>query len=132
MASAGHLSRRQPSQRDAGQMVWVDGGRFRMGSDHHYAEEAPARTVEVDGLWIDKGPVTNRDFARFVRETGWLTIAERPSDPAQYPGALPELLVPASLVFQPTPGPAPLDDLTNWWRYTPGADWRHPAGPDSS
>jgi formylglycine-generating enzyme required for sulfatase activity len=102
-----------------------------MGSDRHYAEEAPERWVEVDGFWIDAHPVTNREFARFVRETGWVTVAEKPADPADYPGALTEHLAPSSLVFFPTPGPVPLDDIRAWWRYTAGADWRHPHGPDS-
>ncbi|CAN7373466.1 formylglycine-generating enzyme family protein [Phenylobacterium sp. LjRoot219] len=125
------LSRAKPQPAPAG-MVWIDGGRFRMGSDQHYAEEAPARWVEVDGFWIDAMPVTNRQFSRFVRETGWVTVAEQAPDPAQYPGALPEYLAPASLVFTPTAGPVPLDDLRAWWTYTLGADWRHPTGPDSS
>jgi formylglycine-generating enzyme required for sulfatase activity len=113
-------------------MVWIEGGTFRMGSERHYAEERPMRWVAVDGFWIDARPVTNREFAAFVRATGWVTTAERPPDPADYPGALPELLAPGSLVFTPTDGPTPLDSLHAWWRYTLGADWRHPLGPDSS
>jgi formylglycine-generating enzyme required for sulfatase activity len=110
-------------------MVWIPGGRFRMGSDQHYPEEGPARPVAVDGFWIDAYPVTNRDFARFVEETGWTTFAEIPADPADYPGALPELLAPSSVVFTPTQGPVPLTDMNTWWRYVQGADWRHPYGP---
>jgi formylglycine-generating enzyme required for sulfatase activity len=113
-------------------MTWIEGGRFRMGSDAHYAEEAPARPVAVDGFWIDTHPVTNREFARFVRATGWTTFCEIAPDPAQYPGALPGMLAPSSLVFQPTAGPVPLDDVTQWWRYTAGANWRQPTGPGSS
>jgi formylglycine-generating enzyme required for sulfatase activity len=113
-------------------MVWVPGGRFRMGSDRHYPEEAPARYVAVDGFWMDRTPVTNREFARFVKATGWVTLAEERPDPAQYPGALPEMLQPASLVFMPTEGPVPLDDFTAWWRFVPGANWRHPTGPGSN
>ncbi|HEX4709138.1 formylglycine-generating enzyme family protein [Phenylobacterium sp.] len=113
-------------------MAWIDGGSFRMGSDVHYPEEAPARPVSVDGFWIDTHPVTNRQFARFVRETGWVSFAEVAPDPAQYPGALPEMLAPSSLVFIPTSGPVPLDDITRWWRYMPGANWRKPLGPGSS
>ena len=79
-------------------MVWIPGGTFQMGSDHHYAEEAPAHPVTVDGFWIDPHPVTNAEFARFVRATGHVTVAERPADPARYPGARPELLMPASSV----------------------------------
>jgi formylglycine-generating enzyme required for sulfatase activity len=113
-------------------MVRISAGRFRMGSDLHYVEEAPARWVEVDEFWIDEKPVNNREFARFVRETGWVTVAEQAPDPADYPGARPELLAPSSLVFVPTSGPVPLNDLQAWWRYTAGADWRRPLGPDSS
>ncbi|MCR5877184.1 formylglycine-generating enzyme family protein [Phenylobacterium sp. J367] len=112
-------------------MVWLEGGTFRMGSDDHYPEEAPARPVRVDGFLIDTHPVTNREFARFVEATGWTTFAEIAPDPVQYPGALPEMLHPASLVFMPTEGPVPLNDITHWWRYTPGANWRQPLGPGS-
>jgi formylglycine-generating enzyme required for sulfatase activity len=113
-------------------MAWIQGGRFRMGSNDHYPEEAPARPVEVDGFWMDVHPVTNRDFARFVRQTGWVTFAEKAPDPSQYPGALPDMLYAGSLVFFPTGGPVPLDDIGSWWRYTPAADWRHPLGAGSS
>jgi formylglycine-generating enzyme required for sulfatase activity len=112
-------------------MVWVEGGEFWMGSDRHYAEEAPERRAAVAGYWIDAGPVTNRDFARFVAETGWVTVAETAPKAADYPGAVPQMLVPASLVFQPTLGPVPLTQPRTWWCYTPGADWRHPTGPHS-
>lgn len=112
-------------------MTWIPGGAFRMGSDHHYAEEAPARDARVEGFWIDTAPVTNRQFARFVRETGWTTFAETAPDPADYPGAPPEALVAGSLVFTPPAGPVPLDNPGGWWRYVAGADWRHPLGPES-
>jgi len=121
----------KPSHGARPTLTWIPGGRFRMGSDHHYPEEAPERDVAVDGFWINTYPVTNREFGRFVRETGWVTVCEIAPDAADYPGALPELLTPASLVFEPTSGPVPLDDIRQWWRYTPGADWRHPYGPDS-
>ncbi|HEY3479144.1 MAG TPA: formylglycine-generating enzyme family protein [Streptomyces sp.] len=113
-------------------MVWIPGGTFQMGSDHHYAEEAPAHPVTVDGFWIDPHPVTNAEFARFVRATGHVTVAERPADPARYPGARPELLMPASSVFRSPGHPVPLTDPYRWWTYVPGADWRHPDGPGSS
>jgi formylglycine-generating enzyme required for sulfatase activity len=131
VSTAQALKRAKPKSEHPG-MVWIEGGRFRMGSDHHYAEEAPARWVEVDGFWIDARPVTNREFARFVRATGWVTVAERAPDPADYPGAAPELLAPGSLVFFPTDGPVPLNDVRAWWRYTLSADWRRPLGPGSS
>ena len=113
-------------------MVWIAGGSFRMGSDSHYPEEAPAHRVTVDGFWIDRHPVTNAEFARFVRATRHVTVAERPADPAQYPGARPELLLPASSVFRSPGRPVPLTDPYQWWTYVPGADWRHPDGPGSS
>jgi sulfatase modifying factor 1 len=113
-------------------MVWVPGGTFLMGSDQHYPEEAPARRATVEGFWIDRHPVTNLQFRRFVKETGYVTLAERAPDPARYPGALPELLVPASVVFVAPPGPVPLDDHYQWWRYLPGAHWRKPEGEGSS
>lgn len=113
-------------------MVWIPGRTFRMGSDRHYAEEAPSRFVAVDGFWIASRPVTNRDFALFVEATGWKTQAEIAPDPADYPGADPAMLVPSSLVFMPSPGPVDLRDITNWWQFMAGADWRHPTGPDSS
>jgi len=113
-------------------MTWVPGGDFLMGSDDFYPEERPVRRVAVDGFWIDDHPVTVAEFRRFVAATGYVTVAERPLDPAQYPGADPALLSPGSLVFFPTSGPADLRDVSQWWRYTPGADWRHPAGPGST
>lgn len=114
-------------------MIWIPGGSFTMGSDHHYPEERPSRRVSVDGFWIDRTPVTNREFARFVEATGHVTIAEIAPDPADYPGALPEYLVPASLLFVQPEGPVALaGPVTQWWSYVPGTDWRHPWGPDSS
>ena len=113
-------------------MAWIPGQTFLMGSDHHYPEEAPAHQVTVDGFWIDRHTVTNASFARFVRATGHVTVAERAPDPADYPGARPELLVPASTVFRNPGRPVDLGDHYNWWTYVPGADWRHPQGPGSS
>jgi sulfatase modifying factor 1 len=119
-----------PDRRD---MVWIEGRTFTMGSNDHYPEERPARKVAVDGFWIDRRPVTNRGFAQFVRETGHRTVAEIAPDPRDYPGALPEYLVPASLVFT---RPSNIVDLrgpsAQWWAMVPGADWRHPTGPGSS
>jgi len=113
-------------------MTWVPGGSYLMGSDDFYPEERPVRRVEVDGFWIDRHPVTVAEFRRFVAATGYVTVAERPLDPAQYPGADPALLSPGSLVFFPTGGPVDLRDVAQWWRYTPGASWRRPAGPGST
>jgi len=122
----------RPDRPPAPGMAWIPGRRFLMGSDHHYPEEAPAHPVTVDGFWIDRHPVTNAQFARFVGATGHRTVAEQPPDPADYPGARPELLVPASMVFCAPTHRVDLRDHYNWWRYVPGADWRHPQGPASS
>lgn len=113
-------------------MVAIPAGTFWMGSDRFYPEEQPVREVAIDGFEIDRGPVTVAEFARFVAATGYLTLAERPPDPAEYPDADPELLVAGSAVFHPTPGPVPLNDPGRWWAYVPGVDWRHPWGPQSS
>lgn len=103
-----------------------------MGSDHHYPEEAPAHPVDVDGFWVDRNPVTNAQFLKFVKATGYRTLAERPADPGLYPDASPEQRQPASIVFVPPPGPVPQASHYRWWHYIPGADWRHPEGPGSS
>jgi formylglycine-generating enzyme len=113
-------------------MVWIAGGTFRMGSDHHYPEEAPAHNVKVSGFWISKHTVTNAEFRRFVDATGYVTVAERPANPEDYPGAKPELLMPSSVMFRKADGPVDLRNPYNWWTYVPGADWRHPRGPRSS
>src|SRR5690242_19697004 len=103
-----------------------------MGSDAFYAEEAPSHPVSVGGFSIDAVAVTNERFAEFVAETGYVTVAERPLDPADFPGAPAENLVPGSLVFTPTPGPVDLRHLSQWWTWTPGASWQRPEGPGSS
>ena len=113
-------------------MLWIPGGEFLMGSDHHYPEEAPAHKATVGGFWMDRTAVTNREFRRFVEATGHVTLAERPADPKDYPGAKPELLAPSSVVFQKTRGPVDLRNPYNWWIYVKGACWRHPRGPGSS
>ena len=112
-------------------MLWLEGAVFHMGSNDHYPEEAPRHPVAVEGFWIDICPVTNDDFARFVAATGHVTLAERVPRAEDYPQADPALLVPGSLVLRrPEPGDHP-EDWTRWWRYQPGADWRHPHGPGS-
>ena len=112
-------------------MVWIPGGTFTMGSNDHYPEEGPTHQVTVDGFWMDKYPATDTQFARFVGETGYVTVAERPPDPSLYPGAPPENLVPGSLVFHKTQGPVDLRQINLWWTWTPGASWQHPDGPGS-
>lgn len=103
-----------------------------MGSDRHYPEEAPAHRATVDGFWIDRWAVTNADFARFVAATGYVTLAERPPRAEDYPGAKPDLLIAASVVFQQPKRRVDMRNIYNWWVYVPGADWRHPRGPQSS
>ncbi len=113
-------------------MVWVPGGTFAMGSEDFYPEERPVHRVTVDGFWMDERPVTAAGFRRFVRETGYVTVAERPLDPTDYPDADPELLVPGSLVFRKTAAPVDLSDFRNWWEYVPGAFWKKPGGPGTT
>ena len=113
-------------------MVWIDGGSFTMGDDDERPEESAAHEVMVKGFWIDRHEVTNAAFARFVEATGYVTVAERGLDPADHPGMPPELLAPGAVVFTPPDGLLNLVDVRQWWRYVPGADWRHPTGPGSS
>ena len=103
-----------------------------MGSDRHYAEELPVHLVRVSDFSIDPCPVTNAAYARFIKATGYVTVAERPLDQAAFPGVAPEALAPGSLVFRKTRGPVDLRDFRQWWVWTPGASWRHPEGPGSS
>jgi formylglycine-generating enzyme len=115
----------------AADLVEIGAATFRMGSDAHYAEEAPSHEVAVDAFAIERTPVTNLAYADFVRATGYVTVAERPLDPAQYPDAPAENLVPGSLVFRRTRGPVDLRHLAQWWVWTPGACWHRPEGPGS-
>jgi formylglycine-generating enzyme required for sulfatase activity len=102
-----------------------------MGSDRHYPEERPVHRVHVDGFWMDRLPVTNERFAAFAAATHHTTFAELPPNAADYPGAIPELLHPGSLVFVRPSRPVGLSDIGQWWRFILGADWRHPQGPHS-
>jgi formylglycine-generating enzyme len=111
--------------------VWIPGGTFAMGSDVHYPEEAPVHDVRIDGFWLDRAPVTNDVFATFIADTGYVTVAERPLDPADYPDAPPENLVPGSLVFTGTSGPVDLRHVNQWWTWTPDACWHRPEGARS-
>jgi len=113
-------------------MIRIPGGEFVMGSEAFYPEEAPVHSVSVDAFRMDRHPVTVAEFRRFVSDTGYVTVAERPLDAAQYPDADPDLLVPGSLVFRKPRGPVDLRDVRNWWEYLPGADWQHPEGPGST
>jgi sulfatase modifying factor 1 len=115
-----------------GDMVAVPGGAFRMGSERFYPEERPVREVTVDGFLIDRHPVTVAQFRRFVKATGYVTVAEHAPVAAEYPDADPSLLAPGSLVFHRTRGRVPLDDVRAWWSYVPGARWDRPEGPGSA
>ncbi len=136
MATSADITGMQPDttgvQADTTGMRWVPGGTFLMGSDRHYPEEAPAHRVTVNGFWMDTLAVTNEHFADFVADTGYVTVAERRPDPADYPGATEDLLVPASTVFVKPAQRVDLGNSYNWWTYVPGAQWRHPQGPGSS
>ena len=103
-----------------------------MGSDDHYPEEAPAHNVRVDPFWIDCHAVTNAQFGKFVDATGYVTLAERPANAEDYPGAKPELLAPSSVMFKKAAAAVDLRNHYNWWVYVAGANWRHPRGPASS
>ncbi|MGY3293051.1 formylglycine-generating enzyme required for sulfatase activity [Bradyrhizobium sp. LM3.6] len=116
----------------SGDMVVIPGGTFRMGSNDHYPEEAPVHRVTVGAFRIDRTPVTNRQFKEFVRATGHVTTAQIPPDPADYPGALPQMLYAGSLVFTPPQRAIDLRDWSQWWSFMKGADWRHPYGPKSN
>ena len=125
-------SRRESIVSEFRGMVHVPGGRFKMGSTEFYPEEQPVIEAEVDDLWVDEHPVTNAEFRRFVKETGWVTVAERAPSQDDFPDATLEQLVPGSQVFTPTTGAVPLDDWRRWWRWQPGANWRHPEDPDGT
>src|SRR5215472_8790103 len=116
----------------AANMVFIPVGTFRMGSDKHYPEEAPVHRVTVDGFWIDRTPVTNRDFRKFVNATGYVTFAELKPDAKDYPGALPHMLKAGSLVFTPPKHAVNTRDWSQWWNFKFGANWRRPYGPRSS
>ena len=109
-------------------MVLIPGGSFQMGSDKFYPEEKPVRKVSVDAFQMDVYPVTNEEYRKFVDDTGYVTVAERPLNPADYPGANPEMLVPGALVFQKAKGPVDLSSYFNWWAWVPGANWKLPTG----
>ena len=113
-------------------MVWIPGGQFWMGADDpHMPDARPWHRVYVDGYWMDKTEVTNEQFARFVKATGYVTVAERKPRPEDYPGAPLENLVAGSVVFTPPVQPVKLDNRFQWWSYLHGANWRHPEGPAS-
>jgi formylglycine-generating enzyme required for sulfatase activity len=113
-------------------MIFIAGGEFLMGSEDFYPEESPAHKVAVDDFWIDRCAVTNEEFARFVASTDYVTLAERPLNPDDFPGAPAENLVPGSMLFHKTAAAVDLDDYRHWWVWSPGVSWRSPHGPNSS
>ena len=114
-------------------MAWVPGGSFWMGTDDRmFPDAGPLHLVAVDGFWMDRTEVTNAQYDAFVAATGYKTVAERPIDPADYPGADPSMRQPGSIVFEPPDRAVRLDDHLQWWAWEAGADWRHPEGPESS
>jgi len=122
---------RPPGPAPAG-MTWIPGGEFWMGSaEERMTDAQPWHRVYVDGYWMDKTEVTNKQFANFVKTTGYTTVAEHKPRTGDYPQAIAENLVPGSVVFSPPDHPVPLDNHFRWWNYVPGANWRHPEGPKS-
>ena len=122
----------QAPQADPPVQVWIPGGAFSRGSDNPKMLDArPIHKVTVDGFWMDQTAVTNEQFESFVKSTGYTTVAERTPDAKDFPGAPPENLVPGAVVFTPSVGPIPLHNHLRWWSYVPGANWRHPEGPES-
>jgi formylglycine-generating enzyme required for sulfatase activity len=113
-------------------LVELPGGAFQMGSQQFYPDEGPVHTEHVKAFAIEQHPVTNAQFSDFVADTGYLTVAERPLEPALFPDLAPEELEPGALIFVPTAGPVDLSDWRHWWRWSTGADWRHSFGPEST
>ncbi|MGV8885971.1 MAG: formylglycine-generating enzyme family protein [Microbacteriaceae bacterium] len=113
-------------------LVHIPAGKFLMGSNNHYAEEAPQHVAHVAAFRIDRHPVTNREFETFVKETGYQTVAEQPLTAEDYPQLSVEQRAAGSLVFEPTTGPVDLRNWRLWWKWKTGADWRHPFGVDST
>jgi sulfatase modifying factor 1 len=112
-------------------MAWIPPGKFTMGANDGLPDERPLHDVKVKGFWMDRTEVTNDQFAEFVEATGYVTTAEQKPDPKLFPGAPAENLVPGSVVFTPPERVETLNDHMQWWSYVPGANWRHPEGPQS-
>jgi formylglycine-generating enzyme required for sulfatase activity len=129
--SSPSLPRDEPDA-DPPEMVWIPAGAYTRGSDNPKMRDArPRHRVAVDGFWMDRTAVTNEQFARFVKATGYVTVAERIPRAEDFPDAPPENLVAGSVCFKPTKGPVPLNNHLLWWTYKKGANWRHPEGPGS-
>ena len=113
-------------------MTWIKGGSFTLGAGAIYPDESPQKTVDVEGFWIDTYEVSNAQFARFVKESGYITFSERQKSAQEYPEIPAPLRAPGSVVFIMPTDIENNGDLTQWWQFVPGANWRHPRGPDSS
>jgi formylglycine-generating enzyme required for sulfatase activity len=111
-------------------MALIPGGRFRLGAAGRLPEEGPAASVRITSFCLDRHEVTNAEYAAFVADTGYVTVAERPLSVEQFPDLSPDERRPGSVVFQPSEAQEPIQDLS-WWHWVPGADWRHPEGPGS-
>lgn len=116
---------------DKSDMVLIKGGTFKMGSED-YSDSKPVHTVSITGFYMDAHEVTNAQFARFVKSTSYVTVAEQSLNPAEYPGVPADKLVPGSAVFTPPSHAVSLNDPMQWWSYVGGASWKHPQGPNSS
>ena len=112
-------------------MVQIPAGEYRLGSESFYPEESPVRSIQVGAFSLDVAPVTNADFARFVADTGYVTVSEKPPDPELYPNLAPEEQCPESAVFIPPPPTVDRSQPLSWWALVEGADWRHPQGPST-
>src|SRR5207237_991437 len=128
----GHVPPRPSVGREQDGMVWIPSGAFWMGSEDGNADEQPVHQVTVHGFWMDKTEVTNEAFEKFVAATGYLTVAERTPTKKDFPDAPPEALVPGSVTFHVPEGEVSLNEHLAWWKWTPGANWRHPEGPASN
>ncbi len=131
VSTAGNGLTRTSGTADTTGMVYVPGGTYLMGADE-FPDSRPVHQVAVDGFYMDAHEVTNAQFAEFVKATGYKTVAERPLNPADYPGVDPAMLVPGSAVFTPTLTKVSLENPLQWWRYEKGASWKQPEGPGSS
>ena len=130
-ASTGDIYRFDSSVSNNQGMVLIPGGVFQMGSED-FADSKPVHAVRLNSFWMDEHEVSNAQFAAFVKATGYITVAERKLNPADFPGVPVDKLVPGSAVFTPPSKAVSLNDPLQWWEYVPGANWRHPLGPSSS
>lgn len=135
-------NKKKPAGKAPKDMVWIPGGEFSMGSNVEdeslcslsgvTKDAAPIHRVYVDGYYMDKTEVTNEEFEKFVKATGYITVAEQKPTKEEFPTAAEEDLITGSVIFTPTPTAVNLNNFLQWWSYVGGADWKHPLGPQSS